>query len=181
MLVKDIISNCILKLGYSDRIDIEKEELSQEEQKIINTLLKCADIIYAEISTAYLPNLTKENVTLRNNKLCHSTLNNKLIYCVSLKQNGIARYIKQYPSYIESNFSGDAILEYVCLPEKLTLASDIPNTIPFWLISNGIIAEYAYANNLIDIAVQHERKYREGLSLMKSRGASKYIKARGWR
>lgn len=181
MILKDILSDCVLKLGYGDRINFdETEERTQEAQKVIDILLRSADIVYAEICTNHILNTVRENVTLTDNRLEHNALKNMLVYTISLKQNGISRRIKQYPSFIESNFSGDGVLEYVSLPEKLTLNSNIPDTVPCWLIADGIVSEYAFANNLIDIAVQHERKYHEGLSLLKTHGASKYVKARRW-
>lgn len=182
MKVYEILNDCIFKLGMSDRISLtETGTYTDEQQKIINSLLRCANIVYAELCTNYFPNIVCEKVLFTDNKLNLSSLqNNRFVYAVTLRQNGILKRIKQYPSYIESNFSGDAVLEYVALPNPLTFLTEVSNVIPSWLYAEGIVSEYAFANNLIDIAAACERKFREGLGQLRARGAGKYVKARRW-
>lgn len=182
MKVYEILNDCLFKLGLSDRLSLtEAGTYTEEQQKIINALLRCSNMVYAELCTSYFPNIVTENVLFSENKLNLSQLqNSKYVYAVTLRQNGILKKIKQYPSYIESNFSGEAVLEYVALPATLAFNSELICRIPSWLFAEGIVGEYAYANNLIDIAVACERKFREGLGQLRARGSGKYVKARRW-
>lgn len=182
MKIREIISDCLFKLGYGTAIDMTVDANRTEEQnRTVNMLLKCASIVYSEIITAHFPNVVKERVTLTDCRLPLNTLqNSKFVYAVALRQHGENRKIKQYPSHIESNFSGEGELEFVALINAYTLDTELGDRVPAWLLAEGIVAEYAYANNLIDAAVQSERKFRDGLSQLKSRGASKYVRARRW-
>ena len=48
-------------------------------------------------------------------------------------------------------------------------------------MSEGVVAEYAYANNLIDLGAQAEKKFREGIYALKAHsGAGRYVKPRRW-
>ncbi|MEG1612720.1 MAG: hypothetical protein RR357_00965 [Clostridia bacterium] len=182
MKVKEIISDCVFKLGFGDRINMSEGAVwTAEEQKTIDILLRCANIVYAEICTNYLPNIITETVNLIDNKVQLSALiNKKYVYAVTLRQNGFFKPIKQYPAFIESNFSGEGQLDFVAIPATLALNTEINERIPSWLFADGVVSEYAFANNLIDIAVQYERKFRESIGHLKTQGSSKYVKARRW-
>lgn len=181
MLIRDILALCFVKLGYGTSVDMVTDaNRSDEENRIVNILTRCAAVVYNEILTNHIPNIVKEKVVLTDNKVNLSTLSEtKFVYAVALKCGGENRKIKQYPNYIESNFSGEAELEFVALAD-VTLDTDVPARIPHWLLADGIVAEYAYANNMIDVAVQTERKFYEGLTALKSKGAGRYVKQRRW-
>ncbi len=182
MKIREIIGDCLLKLGYGTAVDMVTDANRTDEQnKAVNMLLKCASIVYSEIITNHFPNVVKETVTLTDGKMELSQLtNSKFVYALSLKQNGENRKIKVYPTYIESNFSGEGELEFVALLSTYDLDTELPERVPSWLLAEGVAAEYAYANNMIDAGVQSERKFRDGLSELKARGAGKYVRARRW-
>lgn len=181
MVLKDILADCILKLGYSDSVDITAETLSAADQKIVNRLVQCANIVYAEIATDYIPIIVKETVTLDNGVIDIAELANRLLYVVSVKQNGVAKRFRLYSSYIESTFSGEAVIEYASLPETMAVNSEVPETrLPAWLFAEGICAEYCYAENLTDMSVAFDNKFREDICKLKNKSDSRYVKARGW-
>ena len=62
-----------------------------------------------------------------------------------------------------------------------SLTTELPSNVPCWLLSEGVVAEYAYANNLIDLGAQAEKKFREGICALKAHsGAGRYVKPRRW-
>jgi hypothetical protein len=182
MTVKDIIGDCIFKLGHAERISMADDAVyTEEEQKILDALLRAANIVYAEICTNWFLNVVTETVTFTDAKLQLSDLTNtRFVYAVSLKHGGTYRKIKQYPSYIKSDFSGEAELEFVAVPDTLLMTTVIDGRVPAWLFSDGVVGEYAFSNNMLDAAVQYERRFREGLSRLKGHGAGRYLKPRRW-
>lgn len=181
MKVRDILNDCVFKLGYAGRVDAsEGAENGAEEMNILDMLVRCVNLVYAEMCVEYKLNVVSETVNFVDNKFELCGLTNKFAYAVCLKHNGRSRRIKQYPSHIESDFSGEAELEFAAMPPTLTADSTIPDAVPSGVISDGAVSEYAYANNMLDSAVQYERKFKEGMSNIFRRGSSKYVKARRW-
>lgn len=182
MKIRNIISDCLLKLGYGTAVDMEIDaNRSAEENRIVDILLRCVSITYTEIVTRHFPNIVREEVVLTDNKLTFATLTGgKFVYAVSLKQKGEYQKIKVYPTFLESEFSGEATLEYCALPASYTLDTELPDVVPCQIIADGVTAEYAYAENMIDTGVSCERKFAEGLGALKCRGVGKYVKARRW-
>lgn len=182
MKVSDVIKNCFVKLGYGVVDVTDTENLTNEQKKLINILVCCVENVHSEIISTYFPNVVTENVTLVDDKFSYSSLKNaKIVYPISLKRGGETRKIKAYPTYVESDFSGDGVFEFCALLDKYEMTTELGCGVPCWLLSEGVVAEYAYANNLIDVGVQAEKKYREGIAALKSHsGAGRYVKPRRW-
>ena len=183
MKVSDVIKNCFFKLGYGVSTDpSDAENLSSQERELVNVLLRAVENVHSEIVSTYFPNIVKENVVLVDGKLLFSELTQKkIVYPVSLKRGAETKKIKVYPAYIESDFSGDAVFEFCALPDVYAPDTELGDRVPEWLLSEGVVAEYAYANNLIDAGAQSEKKFREGLSRLKSHEfCGRYVKPRRW-
>lgn len=182
MKVSDVIKNCFVKLGYGVVDVTDAENLTAEQKRLVDILLCSVENVHSEIISAYFPFVVAENVTLVDGKLQYSTLTNpKIVYPISLKRGAETRKIKAYPTYIQSDFSGEATFEYCALLPSYSLSTELPCNVPCWLLSEGVVAEYAYANNLIDLGAQAEKKFREGICALKAHsGAGRYVKPRRW-
>jgi len=182
MKVSDVIKNCFVKLGYGVVDVTDTENLTTEQKRLIDILSCCVENVHSEIISAYFPNVVTENVTLVDGKLEYSTLkNSKIVYPISLKRGAETRKIKAYPTFLQSDFSGDATFEFCALLQKYELSTELPGNVPCWLLSEGVVAEYAYASNLIDLGAQAEKKFREGICALKAHGgAGRYVKPRRW-
>ena len=108
MKVSDVIKNCFVKLGYGVVDVTDAENLTAEQKRLVDILLCSVENVHSEIISAYFPFVMTENVTLVDGKLQYSTLTNpKIVYPISLKRGAETRKIKAYPTYIQSDFSGD--------------------------------------------------------------------------
>jgi hypothetical protein len=180
MILKDVLEDCLVKLGYSDSIDLSGD-LTEANQKIADKLVRCANMVYAEICTSYIPLICKENATFEDGQVLISSLANRLLYVIGVRFKGVSKRFRLYSSYIESTESGEAEVEYAMLPEAFTLNSTVPETcLPSWLFAEGICSEFCYAENLADMSVAFDNKFREGINRLKTKSVSRFVKARGW-
>ena len=181
MKVSDVIKNCFVKLGYGV-VNVTDESLTDDKKRLVDILLLCVENVHSEVISTYFPNIVTEKVTLVDGKVEYSALkNHKIVYPVSLKCGGETRKIRAFPTYIESDFSGDATLEFCALLPEYTLSTELSGTVPCWLLSEGVVSEYAYATNMLDVGASAEKKFREGLSELKTHfGAGRYVRPRRW-
>lgn len=120
MKVSDVIKNCFVKLGYGVVDVTDAENLTAEQKRLVDILLCSVENVHSEIISAYFPFVVTENVTLVDGKLQYSTLTNpKIVYPISLKRGAETRKIKAYPTYIQSDFSGEATFEYCALCRRI--------------------------------------------------------------
>lgn len=180
MQIIDIIENCVFRLGQYGNFDVKAESLSDEQMRMRDMLLRAVNLVYAELCAEHIPMLTAEAVELIEGRLAYSALSKPLLYALSLTRQGVRQGIKCYPAFLESEFSGAAVLEYAYLPDQLGLTDELPARIPPLLLTDGALAEYCYAQNLLDAAVQSERRYTDALSALKTKGAGKSVRARRW-
>ena len=130
MKVSDVIKNCFVKLGYGVVDVTDAENLTAEQKRLVDILLCSVENVHSEIISAYFPFVMTENVTLVDEKLQYSTLTNpKIVYPISLKRGAETRKIKAYPTYIQSDFSGEATFEYCALLPSYSLSTELPGNV----------------------------------------------------
>ncbi len=175
MLVKNIISECLSKLG------MDPEAHNDGEDSVVKALLDAANSVYCEIATDYLPLVAREKAVFDEGFADVSALAKRILYVVAVRKDGIAKGYKLYPDYIESTFRGEGEIEYAYLPDEFAFDGELSDTrIPEWLFAEGVCAEYCYRNNMSDMAEAFAAKFKESLLRLKNKGSSKYLKARRW-
>ena len=175
MTAKNVISECLLKMGLADFS--HNETFSEGEQELINSLLGAMNIAYREIICEYLPLTTEENVVFSDGQLMISKLGKSILYPIRLKRGDETVAFKTYPNRLTADFSGEAILEYAYTPPTPISINRLTQS----ALSDGTLAEYYFANKVFDLAKSFDTSFRSKLGLMKYKGRSLRLKERRWR
>ena len=181
MTAKNVISECLLKMGIADFI--HNETYSESEQELISSLLGALNIAYREVVCEYLPLTVEENVTFTDGQLMISKLGKSILYPIKLRRGENVLSFKAYPNRITADISGEAVLEYAYMPPTpLSLNSSINDMrLTQSALSDGTLAEYYFANKVFDLAKSFDTSFRSKMGLLRYKGKRLRLKERGWR
>lgn len=187
MTVKSIIGECLVKMGRKNFVEAVSQdgtaaEWSDDEKELANALLYAINLTYREIVEQHFPLICKEDVCFVDKKLMTSTLEKNILYPVSLKKDEDRAYMKTFADRIESNFDGNATLEYAYMP---TTAFGIDDSISDMRITrkvmaDGALGKYYFANKMFDLAQSFDTSFRNGISALKYKGRDIRVKRRRW-
>lgn len=178
MTVKEVISAALFKMGYGE---VDFDEMTSEESALVQKMLKCLNLVYQQIETEYLPLTKKETKNFSGGTLEISTLSKPLLYVVGIKKDGVAKSFKTKASYIETTFDGDAEIEYAYLADDFLLTGEIEDKrLAKWLIADGVVAEFCYAENMPVEAAAAYKRFTDGLKYLKNKSLRLTVLARRW-
>ena len=99
----------------------------------------------------------------------------------SIKKDGVAKSFKTKASYIETTFDGDAEIEYAYLADDFPLTGEIADKrLAKWLIADGVVAEFCYAENMPVEAAAAYKRFTDGLKYLKNKSLRLTVLARRW-
>ena len=98
MLVKEILGECLVKMGAEDFTSAA--ERTETQQTLIGRLLAAFNIAYREAVTEYLPLVAEEEVEVRDGEIPAASLGRKIIYPLSLVSEGRHYRIRTYPDRV---------------------------------------------------------------------------------
>ena len=186
MKVKEIVSLALVFLDKEDLLDFkpfgEEEVIPELEGKEIDHLLKCFNLVYNEVATAYLPLLKEEKVVFKNGVLPFDGLSKSLIEVKKLFSNGKNIKYKIFEDGIHANVK-EAVITYSYLPDELGFESDVflfGGKLPYRVLAYGLCFEYSVLAGLFDDANLWEGRYKDGLKLACSKKSDIVIPARRW-
>ena len=103
------------------------------------------------------------------------------MYVVGIKKDGVAKSFKTKASYIETTFDGDAEIEYAYLADDFLLTGEIADKrLAKWLIADGVVAEFCYAENMPVEAAAAYKRFTDGLKYLKNKSLRLTVLARRW-
>lgn len=179
MKVKDVISESLLKMGEKDFIF--KQNLSEREQDLRDSLLSCFNLAFREAATLYMPKIVDEDVTFSDGVLNVSDLSERILYPVRLTADGGKIPFKTYADRIEAKCK-TATLRYAVAPCKTyKITDDVDDMLSSEsVLSDGTLAKYYYANKVFDLARAYDNAFKNALGNLRYKGKRMQLKARGW-
>lgn len=180
MLVKDILSKCLIKSGQEDFT--ANESYTEAQQAVAGKLLACINIAYREAAVEYLPLITEESVILRQGEADLTVLTKTLLYPLALRDsNGVKHVYRTYPSTLKSDFDGQAVLEYAYIPSEVGIDDEIVHMrLSVDILADGALAEYYFQNRVFDLASSHDEDFRNTISMLRYKGREIRTKERRW-
>jgi len=180
MTVKEILGECLIKMGLRDFT--AESTLGDNEKELITSLLAALNIAYREIVCEYLPLTVSENVNFDGGELKVSALKRKILYPISVKRGDEIEHFKTYPDRIAVGFDGKAILEYAYMPEKTLTADDSIEDMRITksALSDGTLGEYYFANKVFDLAKNFDTSFRGKMGMLRYKGRRLRLGQRGW-
>ncbi len=181
MKVKNIIGECLVKMGLDNFVD--NEQLTVDEQRIIDRLLFNVNVVYREIVSAYLPLVDAREINVENGEFAFENLDDvKILYPIRLESGDMQIKFKSYPTKIVCDYKGRAKLTYAYLPSAdFVLLDDIDDArVTAGVIVSGVLAEYYFQNKVFDLAKSFDSDFRDGMARLKYQGRTMFLKERRW-
>lgn len=171
MSVKDII---ILACDFTENKEIgealeNNSTLTDEQNAIVNDLVKCFNLINNEIASEYFPIIKCENAKTENFKINLSSLSNSVLRVIAV-QDYYGRKIKFkiYDDYIMA-IANNVNVIYQSLPGNLSLSDEFFTTLPNRVYAYGIAREYYFLQTLFDEADVWEERFKDVLSILQGK------------
>ena len=173
MKVKDIVKlvcEFIKEEELLAKLNTEDPVYTTKEQRKLDLLTKCFNLVNQEIASDYLPYMTEENVDAQN-ILSFSDLSEDVINIYQVKNRfGLNMRFKNYANYIE--FSGTAKkVVYSFLPEDLELGDNISFYcgLSARVFAYGIASEFLLLQGLSADAELWDERFKESLFVLSRR------------
>ena len=160
----------------------EEQELSANDNKVLNTLLKCLNLVQNEVACEYIPLASEQNVRAKDFKIDYSSFNKKPISIVSVKDS-LGRNIrfKAFADYLVV-YGNKARVKYYYLPQKIqTVESEITECLlPIRTYAYGVAREYFLLQSLSDEADIWEGRFKDSLCAFARKKQDVIMPCRRW-
>lgn len=179
MIVKDVLGECLVKMGEEDLTS--KSELSDEEERTLAKLLAAFNIAYREAAAGYLPLYADEEVSVDGGVADISGLEHRILYPVSLCAGGVRRGFRMRGGEIASDYKGRATLRYAYLPDEAGMQDEIADMrLTAAALADGTLAEYYSADKVFDLAAAYDASFKEALAALRYKGRPMRLGAGRW-
>lgn len=188
MKTKQVLETTAMFLGKEDLLSCSyftdsDENISEENQKDLDMLLRCLNLITSEISTEYLPIYKTKSITFCDNICKLSTVDENIYQIVKLED--------KYGNSIRFKIIGDELranatkcqITYTSFAEKTTLDGDVEtfsNVLPERVLAYGTAMEYSFISSLYDDASMWESRYKNSLLSISQKRHNMVMPKRRW-
>ena len=189
MKAKEILKNVCVYLGKeeilaSNIFEPDGEELTDQEQKDVNKIIKCINLCTEEIATECLKVLKEKEVEFINGEIDAFSIDENIFEIISIK-NKFGKNLKY--KYINGKIvclTSRATVTYSVYPKSVVeLNDDVENfagKMSARVLGYGVASEYCYLEMLYDDATIWETRFKNAmLTLARKKGEIK-LKKRGW-
>lgn len=182
MLVKDII---VLACDFTENEELGKaiknsDSLTDEQNSICDSLVKCFNLIYNEIASEYLPIIKVEKVKPVGSRVEYSTLSGDVCQILSISDcSGERLKFKAFQDYVMVDANEIEII-YQVYPSELTLSSEFDTTLTERIFAYGIAREYYFMQTLFDEADIWEERFKNSLQVLSRKKSEVKMPRRRW-
>lgn len=175
-LGKESLLNCSYFTG-SD------ETITDEEQKELDILLRCLNLVVSDISTEYLPIYREKDINFKDGKIDLDEIDTDIFQIVSLKDDhGSNIRFRIFDSHISAS-TDRAHIVYTVFAKTCTLSGDVDEfsvRIPDRVFAYGTAMEYCFISSLFDDAEIWESRYKNSLLALSSKKHNIVMPKRRW-
>lgn len=161
----------------------EEKELTEEQSKELDLMLRCLNLIVSEISTDYLPIYKEKEVCFVDRSLNLDSLDSNIFQVVSLKD--------EYSTNIRFKIIGNelkadatnATIKFTAFAKDCTLDGEIDEfsvKIPDRVFAYGTAMEYSFISSLFDDAEIWESRYKNALLMLSHKKHNLVMPKRRW-
>ena len=180
MKIKDVVGECLVKMGRTDFSN--NQTLDTEQTELKDKLIAAINIAYRHIVSEYLPLIEIETVKVTNGKIAASSLYKKILYPIKIVQNDEKISFYSGADCIFCDAAGEVKLTYAYMPSNdLTFASEIDDMrLTRSALADGALSEYYFQNKMFDLAKSFDSDFRKQIGALRYRGKNILVKARRW-
>ncbi len=176
MKVKDVVGECLIKMGKDNFLD--EAALDDEQNGLKNKLLCAVNIAYREALSLYLPPICSESVTFKMGKCSANSLEKSILYPIKVERDGERKSFRGVGDVIFCDIEGVATLTYAYMPEgTLKMEDEIKDMrLTPGALSDGALGEYYFQNKVFELAKNFDTSFRAQMSVLKNAGRSIRLK-----
>mgnify|MGYP005802189387 FL=1 len=182
MLVKDIIA---LACDFTENSDLKKaleenEALTDEQNVLCDSLVKCFNLVNNEIASEYIPHIKSETIKTQDFRIDFSSLSYSPCQIISVRDTaGRMVKFKVFDDYIIAMANVVEVV-YTTLPHELTLQSQFSSVLPERVYAYGIAREYYFLQTLFDDADIWEERFKNTLQVLQRKRSDTVMPRRRW-
>lgn len=160
---------------YDDTFDIENENSiilsGTTEERNLNLLVRCFNLVYNEIATDYFSLITLENIKITNGSYNLNDLQNKFYKIIKIESND--KLVNKFEIYDNMLYlkNGEYKIVYAYCPEKVKLNDEV-NTFNGKVVDRvfayGLNKEFCFISGLYSEAESYKTKFEESLKSAKT-------------
>jgi hypothetical protein len=188
MEIVNILKNACVFLQKNELLDVSElggtEQSTPAQQKELNILLRCLNLVYNEIASDYIPLLHTEKLIPTNGEIGFSSFSKKLLDIKRVEDKfGIRTNYKLYPDKI-STIDGPVTITYSYEPEELTDFTSVMESFSEKLtervVAYGVAMEYCFISGLHDDASIWEKRFKDGILVSARKKSEIRLPVRRW-
>lgn len=181
MTVKEIlITACNMMQESLLAEKIEKEsELTEEENVLVEELLRAFNFVQNEIATEFIPLIKDEKIESQHGEFPLSLLSEKIAYVISLKDEEAHVKYRIYGDKLM--FDGKVTLTYCYCPKKSSLDEECEMILPERVLAYGVLREYFLLQGLASEASMFEEKFKNSLKNFSRKKSEIVMPKRAWK
>lgn len=188
MKTKQVLNLVCTFLGKEDLLTCpyfsgSGENLTSDEQKELDILLRCLNLITSEISTEYLPIYKTKDITMTNGEYNLKDIDENIFQIIKLED--------EYSGKIKFRIFGDKLkanattckITYTSFAPKSTLDGDVETfscVMPDRVLAYGTAMEYCFISSLYDDATLWESRYKNSLLCLSQKKHNVVMPKRRW-
>lgn len=163
MKVRDIIASALILLGRAELASaLSANNVAEEENETVNTLLYCFNAIENELARNYIPLVYRENLYSENNRFFYAGFLKSPVRIKKILCDGKAVDFKIYPTFVYVCAETiDVEYEYAPRRKKIDDNSDFGDNVGTDIIAAGIAEEYSYINGEAELGDIWKARYRD--------------------
>ena len=166
MEVKSIIKKCLETIGAEDFTS--SQQLSGEQQNLLERLMNCLNLTYLEICSDILPTSGSEKVTVGDGIIDLAQFSERVTKIKKILKDGIPCDFTVYPTYIATDAIGEVEAVYEYTPPELKY-TDYIDDINLKLVTMvyGTLGKYYFENGMYDLSSFWEDKFDKSIKKVK--------------
>lgn len=182
MRVKDILKISCTFLDKDDLADkiITGETLLEDEEKMVEELIDCLNLVNEEISTEVLPIVKVEKIRTENFKIPFSAFSFAPVSILAVKDcNGRTVRHKVFADYVVA-LGGEVEVWYSVRPELLSADSNVNSTLPERVFAYGVAREFYIKKGFYNDAEVWDGRFKNSLEMLSNKKSSFQMAGRRW-
>lgn len=185
MKVKDIIKIACDYIGCDDivsKLELSEPNLSENQQKTVNNLVKCLNLVQNEIATEFIPLSTIEEVKAQDFKVLYSSFSKKPIAIVDARDKFYRRVrFRAFADYLMI-YAASAKVKYYYQPAEITSCEqDLTEAlVPMRTYAYGVVREYYLQQSLSDEADIFEVRFKDSIEVFSRKKNQICMPRRRW-
>lgn len=184
MTVKDIIKLVCDIVGESEIAQklCQQQPLSEAEQRKVDQMTNCFNLVNQEIASDYLPLLKKETLKEETSIVNYALLSETVVHILEVKNRfGISLKFRLFPNYAQVCGRAKTVV-YSFLPKELTQESEVEMLCGLSprVYAYGVASEYLLIDGLSEDAEIWEERFKESLFMLSRKSGEHCLPRRKW-